>query len=179
MNWELVGAIGQAVSAIGLVLSLIYLATQVREQNKVNRRGSLDLLSTQWTEIVRTMNESPDFGAIYLRGLQDFESLDAVSRLRFGAYLLRVFRYWDGIYFHFKDAALPTQHWQSVRRQMQDILAYPGVQAWWGSRKHWYTEEFNGLVAAIVKDASRPNAYSAYELPVDQDMATESHPERT
>jgi hypothetical protein len=75
---------------------------------------------------------------------------------------MRVFRYWDGIYFHYTDGAMPRQFWQSVRRQIQDVVAYPGVQAWWASRKHWYTDEFNGLIAGVIEDAPAPSAYSAY-----------------
>jgi hypothetical protein len=163
MNWEQVGAIAHVVEAFGLVPTLIFLAVELREQNKANHRASLDLLSTQWAEIVRTMNESPDFASIYLQGLQDLESLDPVARMRFGAYLLRVFRYWDGIYFHYTDGALPAQHWKSIQRQMQDVVAYPGVQAWWGSRRHWYTDEFNAFVASIIQEAPKAEAYSAYE----------------
>ncbi|GAB3376844.1 hypothetical protein GCM10027431_32050 [Lysobacter rhizosphaerae] len=166
MNWESVGAIGQVLAAVGLIPTLIYLAIQVREQTRANRRASLDLLSTQWIEIVRTMSESPDFGVIYLHGLEDLGSLNPAERLRFGANLLRVFRYWDGIYFHYADGAMPPQHWSSVKRQMQDIVAYPGVQAWWQSRKHWYTEDFNSLISSMIKDAPKPSAYSTY-APLD------------
>lgn len=163
MNWEQIGAVGQIAAAFGLIPSLIYLAIQVREQNRANRRASLDLHSTQQIELIRAINENPSFGSVYLRGLQEFESLDPVSRLQFGAYLMRVFRYWDGIYFHYTDGAMPPQFWQSVRRQIQDIIAYPGVQAWWASRKHWYTDEFNGLITGMIDDAPTPSAYSAYE----------------
>jgi hypothetical protein len=167
VNWEQIGAIGQAVAAVGIIPSLVYLAIQVRGQNRTNRRVSLDLHSTQQIELIRTINENPDFGAIYLRGLEDVESLEPVARLQFGAYLMRVFRYWDGIYFHYMDGAMPPAFWQSVRRQMQDIVAYPGVQAWWASRRHWYTDAFNDLVTSLIKDAPPPSAYSAYKAPVD------------
>ena len=166
MNWEQIGALGQVAAAVGLIPSLIYLAIQVREQNRVNRRASLDLHSTQQIELIRTINESQEFGSIYLRGLRDFESLDPVSRLRFGAYLMRVFRYWDGIYFHYTDGAMPPAFWQSVSRQIRDVVAYPGVQAWWASRKHWYTDEFNALIASVIEAAPSANAYSAYQAPV-------------
>jgi hypothetical protein len=39
MNWEMLSAIGQVVAAIGVIISLIYLAVQIREQNKERRRG--------------------------------------------------------------------------------------------------------------------------------------------
>ena len=129
----------------------------------------------QQIELIRTINESQDFGSIYLRGLQNFESLDSVSRLRFGAYLMRVFRYWDGIYFHYMDGAMPQQFWQAVRRQIQDVVAYPGVQAWWASRKHWYTDEFNRLIAGLIEDAPMPSAYSAYQPPVVSTLSQTPH----
>ena len=108
MNWEIIGSIGQLVAAVGLIPTLIYLAIQVREQSKANHHASLDLLSTQWTELLKTMSDNSDFGPIYLSGLQDFDALDPPSRLRFGAYLLRIFRYWDGDNFHFLDGTLPA-----------------------------------------------------------------------
>lgn len=163
MNWEIVSAIGHLVAAVGLIPTLVYLAIQVREQSKANHRASLDLLSTQWTELVKTMNESPDFGLIYIRGLQDFDALDPLAKLRFGAYLLRIFRYWDGVHFHFLDGTLPAPYWQSIQRQMQDIVPYPGVQSWWQSRKHWYTDEFGNLVGTIISNSQKALAYSSYE----------------
>ena len=39
MNWEMLSAIGQVVAAIGVIPSLIYLAVQIREQNKERRRA--------------------------------------------------------------------------------------------------------------------------------------------
>jgi len=38
MNWEMLSAIGQVVAAVGVIPSLIYLAVQIREQNKERRR---------------------------------------------------------------------------------------------------------------------------------------------
>ena len=38
------------------------MATQVREHNKANHHASLDPLTTQWTELITTMNESLDVG---------------------------------------------------------------------------------------------------------------------
>jgi hypothetical protein len=41
MNWEMLSAIGQLVAAIGVIPSLIYLAVQIREQNKERRRAGV------------------------------------------------------------------------------------------------------------------------------------------
>ena len=52
MNWEMLSAIGQLVAAIGVIPSLIYLAVQIREQNKERRRAGINILTAQWSELL-------------------------------------------------------------------------------------------------------------------------------
>jgi hypothetical protein len=42
MKWEILSAIGQVVAAVGGIPSLIYLAVQIREQNKERRRAGIN-----------------------------------------------------------------------------------------------------------------------------------------
>lgn len=169
MNWEMVGAIGQLAAAIGVVPSLIYLAMQVRDQNKERGRASLDLLSLQWADLIRSIIESPDFGLIYLRGLQSFEELDPLSKIRFGAYLLRFCKQFEGMYFHYLDGTLRPSTWAALERSMADVFAYPGAQAWWLSRKHWYTEETCRIVDRLITEVGKPQAYSDFAGPAGGD----------
>jgi len=162
MNWEAMGALSQLVAAIGLIPSVVYLAIQVRAQNKAHQRASLDMLTTQWGDLIRTVNDSDDFGRIYLDGLASFEAMEPVSRIRFGAYLLRVFRYWEAMYFHFEDGTLRPSSWKALQAQMADIIAYTGVQEWWQTRKHWYTDEFRGGVEAVIERDAGRTAYRHY-----------------
>jgi len=43
MNWEAISAIGEIVGATGLVVTLIYLAVQVRQGTKATHRSGTDL----------------------------------------------------------------------------------------------------------------------------------------
>ena len=47
---------------------------------------------------------------------------------------------------------------------MSDVIAYPGVQEWWKTRRHWHTEEFGRVVDAIIAKGDEPKAYSTYNL---------------
>jgi len=38
MNWEMISAVGQMLGAIGVIISIIYLAAQIRNQNKESRK---------------------------------------------------------------------------------------------------------------------------------------------
>ena len=50
MNWEMLSAIGQLVAAIGVIMSLVYLSVQIREQNKERRRAGINILTVQWSD---------------------------------------------------------------------------------------------------------------------------------
>src|SRR5947208_11317612 len=70
MTWEMLSAIGQLVAALGVIPSLIYLAIQIREQNKERRRAGINVLTVQWGDLVKSAQESADFSAVFLDGIR-------------------------------------------------------------------------------------------------------------
>jgi hypothetical protein len=89
MNWEMISAIGQMLGAIGVIISIVYLAAQIRNQNKESQRAAMNVLTSHWSDLNRTLAENPDMAALWLRALRSFDDLDAESKLRFGAHLGR------------------------------------------------------------------------------------------
>jgi hypothetical protein len=88
MNWEMISAVGQMLGAIGVIISIIYLAVQIRNQNKESQRAAMNVLTTHWSDLNRTLVENPDLAALWIRALQSFDELDGASKLRgFGAHL--------------------------------------------------------------------------------------------
>jgi hypothetical protein len=164
MNWEMLSAIGQLVAAIGVIPSLIYLAVQIREQNKERRRAGINILTAQWSDLVKTGQESREFAVFFLRGVRSFDGLDAPDKLRFSAFFTRYTRNCEGMFIYYRDGALEKALWDEVERTMIDYFAYTGVREWWGTRKHWLTDEFRVVVETIIAKDSEPKMYAAYKL---------------
>ena len=87
MNWEMISAVGQMLGAIGVIISIVYLAVQIRNQNKESQRQAMNALTTHWSDLNRTLVENPEMAVLWLRALRCFDDLDATSKLRFGAHL--------------------------------------------------------------------------------------------
>jgi hypothetical protein len=68
------------------------------------------------------------------------------------------------MYFSHRDRVLSAPLWGEIERTMSDFIAYPGLQQWWQTRKHWHTEEFGRVVDAIIARGDTPKAYSTYDL---------------
>jgi len=174
MNWEMLSAIGQAVAAVGVIPSLIYLAVQIREQNKERRRAGINILTAQWSDLVRSAQESREFAVTFLQGMRSFDGLDAPDKLMFSAFFTRYTRNCEGMFIYFRDGALEGALWNEVERTMIDYFAYPGVREWWDTRKHWLTEEFRAVVEAIIAKSPEPKMYVSYNLDASEGPAQAS-----
>ena len=60
MNWEMISAVGQMLGAIGVIISIVYLAAQIRNQNKESQRAAMNALTTHWSDLNRTLVENPE-----------------------------------------------------------------------------------------------------------------------
>ena len=105
MNWEMISAVGQMLGAIGVIISIVYLAAQIRNQNKESQRAAMNVLTTHWSDLNRTLVENPEMAVLWLRALRSFDDLDAKSKLRFGAHLGRFLRFADSFYLNFLDGS--------------------------------------------------------------------------
>jgi hypothetical protein len=115
-------------------------------------------------DLTKALHDNAEFGAIYLRGVQSFNDLDAVSKLRFSAFLNRFFKNFQAMYFSHPDGVLSASLWGEVERTMSDVIAYPGTQQWRETRRQWHTEKFARGIDALIARGAEPKAYSAYNL---------------
>jgi hypothetical protein len=164
MNWDMLTAIGQLATVFIGVPSVIYFAIQLREQTRERRQSAVNALTIQWGDLTKALHESAEFAALFLRGVQSFHDLDAVSKVRFSAFQNRFFKNFEGMYYSRREGILTSELWGEIERTMSDFLAYEGVRQWWETRRHWHTDAFADVVDAIIGGVQKPTAYSTYDL---------------
>src|SRR5438067_1510229 len=120
----------------------------------------MNVLTTHWSDLNRTLVENPEMAVLWIRALRSFDDLDAASKLRFGAHLGRFLRFADNLYLNVLDGTLDQRLWRGYERTIADTVAYPGFQTWWATRKHWHTDEFCALSRLIPGSRSRSPAHS-------------------
>ena len=164
MNWEMLAAIGQLAAVLIGIPSVIYLATQIRAQTRERRQSAVHALTEQWGDLTCALHDNAELSNIFLRGVQSFDDLDPVSKLRFSAFFNRFLNHFEAMHFSHRDGLLNTPSWGKIERTMSDLIAYPGVQQWWKERRRWHTEEFGRVVDEIIARGEKPKAYSTYSL---------------
>ncbi|MBL4572104.1 MAG: hypothetical protein JKY86_03400 [Gammaproteobacteria bacterium] len=75
MNWEAFGAAGEWAGAITVVITLIYLARQIQQQNNIAKFNAAQSVWDGFREINLTQGLSTEIAGLSLRGSSDPSSL--------------------------------------------------------------------------------------------------------
>jgi hypothetical protein len=150
MTLQQLALIAEIISGTGVVASLIYLAVEIRRQSRENNLRAANELAAQWSGLMTSLNEGPEMAEIWLKGHHDFDRLDPVSKLRYGAYFGRFLRNSEGLYLHLRKKTLDPMVWRGIERAIRDLIILPGARQWWQTRKHWYTDAFQSLLNSII-----------------------------
>jgi len=84
VNWEAISAIGQIVGAFAVVISLIYLAREIRSNARAARTASMGNVNRWLGELV----VNPHLGELWYRGIHDFGSLKNGDLVRFSVLMV-------------------------------------------------------------------------------------------
>ena len=123
MNWEAIGAFAEAVGAIAVLVTLVYLSIQLRQNTKAiersTQRGVFDDANNWMYKII----ESPEVAELYLAGMKE-ELSSTGDRLRFSLLLNALFVHWG----HAFDAGA----FEIVNNsQIAGVLSRPGGADYW------------------------------------------------
>lgn len=148
MNWEAIGAVGEIIGALAVVVSLVYLGVQIRNQNRESRSAAVhEVLEGFRTEISAFRNA--DLAELLKVGGDDFEALSDTEKIQFIAMIQGPFRFWEEAYLQYKDSRLSKQLWTGIHAQMRDFVSMNGTQKVWELRAHTYSEDFRSYVDGI------------------------------
>ncbi len=86
MNWDAIGALAELLAAVGVIVSFVYLAGQIRQNTHAQRRSNLGDIAAGVNASLRTLVEDSEVTSVVLRGHADLSSLDPVERYRFDCF---------------------------------------------------------------------------------------------
>ena len=83
MNWNAVSSIAEIVGAIAVVISIIYLARQVKQSNQTTEAATTLEVSRLIAEWHGRLNQTPELAHIFIHGTKDDSDFSDQDRARF------------------------------------------------------------------------------------------------
>lgn len=164
MNLETVAVVAQIIGSSAVVVSVIYLAFQVKSQTQQSRLEASRELAIHWNEIVGRLTEDTDFPGIYLKGATDYDSLAREEQFRFSIYVSILAKTAEQQYLHVKRGNLDPIFFESSEYLNAEWLRLPGVQRWWQNNKNVLSREFSNHMEDLMKVAKEKGHISSFKV---------------
>jgi len=157
MNWEAIGAIGETIGAVAVVISLIYLAIQLRTNSQTLKANAAWDAEVLWGASNIALGEKAEVALLVHRAaaaearLEDFSD-EEKARIYF---MVRgVLQYAQAQWWLWKEGNLPNEIWYMRRKWARNYVNTPIFRAVWEDdiRQYILTEEFVKDVMSIEPD---------------------------
>jgi hypothetical protein len=126
------GNLGEFIASIVVILSVIYLATQVRQNSRLLRASAIQgAASNTASGFVSNVASSIETAGVVVKGLEDFTSLSREESAQFSALLFLIFNEVQGAFLLKREAVLPESLWESRVSIATFYLRAPGGREAW------------------------------------------------
>lgn len=142
VNWEAVGAVANLLAATGVIATLIYLAIQIRQNNRQLRGSATIAVYDYQRSLTETLTQNQDLYKIALRGNEDLDSLNQWERQRFTIWCIHETGMWEMCHSLWKQGALEEGIYRGKEKYWLELHGSPGRREWWRRHKIMLNEEF-------------------------------------
>lgn len=154
MTIQELGAIGELVGGGAVIVTLLYLAVQIRQNTKAIQSSSFHGVTNSFNEINNLLAHDESLARIFRIGMEDLDNLTDDEKVRFGFIYMSPFRVFETIYFQRESGTVDPRLWEAEKRSIQFLLRGAGSRAWWRSNPLSFTSEFRQYIEEEVLPGS-------------------------
>jgi hypothetical protein len=138
---ERVSHVAQILAAAAVVASLLFVASQIRDNTKAVQRGnalSSLTLGHDWDAWLK----DPHFAAVYDAGLRDYAGLLGPDKLQFDRYVGQGLNIWEFAYYSTDAGTMDRETWDAWDRFFGSQVAQASWRVLWPEFKYAYGQRF-------------------------------------
>ena len=145
------GALGEFIAAIAVLVTLVYLAIQTKQSKTAAKASAHRETIGMWVQMNLEMSSNPESRAIIKRAMVDratksdfgdeeWHHLSLISRT--------VFLNAEEMFYQYKHGVIEQELWDDYRGRMVQLLGMPAFEVFWIEEPMGFTRAFcNELIA--------------------------------
>ena len=148
MDWNIAAAVAEMIGATAVVISLIYLAVQIRGQTDETRLAAMHDISVGFRQIVADFGRG-DVADLYVKGIDGVDAFSDQEMFQLIVAAQQAFRLWEEAFYLYEDGRLDGKNWDGMNRQLASFLSTPGFSHVWKIRQQFYGSDFRAMVNGL------------------------------
>ena len=128
MDWQFIGVLAEMISAVAVVVTLIFLAVEVRNNRNATQSNSLDALAAGFSDINYNVIGDSEFASIWEKGLAAPETLSSQEVIRISMYMQCYVNHYTALRKYHELGVLPDEEWDAYLAAFSGIVHSVGGQ---------------------------------------------------
>ncbi len=151
MDLESLANFGDFIGGTFVVISLVYLAHQVRQNTRSLRSENYARALERMSTVQSQLSTDPDLHHVFMVGAEDPARLSRAERVRFSWALYEMFGAGEFMFHQFREKALPPAVWARWEATMGWWLSHPGMRAWWTTKPAPLSADFEAFAEELLR----------------------------
>src|SRR5258707_8513953 len=118
--------LGQIIGALAVVISLFYVASQIRQNTNAVRSATVQTVHEHFAKWYHLVAADDELSQIVAKGLRDYESLSEKERVRFIAAFMSFLSYSQNAFLKWRGRTPSSPPLEGARHAAMNLLHAPG-----------------------------------------------------
>ena len=150
------GSLGEFISGLAVVVTLVYLAIQIRHNTRAVRSSMHQDMIESSSRIAESISDNSDLGRIVLKADQDYDGLTSEERIRFEAYAERIFANFESVFYSYRNSMIEEDLWDSWKSSYLGDISRDSIRRLWQVQRPPHLQDFMEFIDAFYQ--TRPPA---------------------
>jgi hypothetical protein len=146
MNWEAIGATAETISALAVIISLLYLASQVRQNTNASRFSRYDTFVRTTVDVRRSILENEALSRVWEVGLRAPSELNEAESTQLRLLLYNAVQTMESLHLQLTQSGLDKEIWSRNAPMLSRVVGSVGGREWWSIYKVEFDRNFMDAV---------------------------------
>ena len=142
MTLEQIASIAEIVSGVAVIISLVYLAIQIRTSTEAEKSSTYQAIVSDFGALNNTMASTPELSHLFVQAMENYHQLSPDQKARISQLFFQCFHYFENMFYQNQKGYLDEEVWTGWKRLMLTYYSRPGFKTWWEHRRDVYSESF-------------------------------------
>ncbi len=151
MTWETAGVIAEIIAAIAVVVTLWYLAVQLKQSTELAKAELEVQFGVTWAEMHDNMIQNPGLAKAYDLAESNWSEMSDEDVRTYLWFVAKSFHILEGMYRQHRRGLMSQDVWEPYDRYIFGVLQIDAVRGWWQSDGLLVSYEFKDHVENLLR----------------------------
>ena len=153
MNWEAIGAIAEVAAMIAVVISLVYVGVQIRQNTQEHQRAAFREVSGNFSKLNHSIIDNPAISELHFKALQKPDEMSDKEKYRAEQFYKELTWTTYGLHANITVGMMAPRMWDVQKRFLTKHLKSELGRSWWQEHNELYDEPFVSEITSSIEEA--------------------------